>query len=92
MKFLWRYIWNRMREIGNERDECAKPIAVSSVDRNWHDNLTIHLTTAVGGKIVTFKHYDIKNDRANTKTYVIPDELDFGSELAKLITLESMRC
>jgi hypothetical protein len=45
----------------------------------------------VGGKIVSFRHYDHKTDRTNHKLYVVSDDLDFDKELGKMITLESMR-
>jgi hypothetical protein len=46
---------------------------------------------AIGGKIITFRHYDAKTDRSSNKLYIVPDELDFERELGKMITLESMR-
>jgi len=46
---------------------------------------------AIGGKIITFRHYDHKTDRHSNKLYIVPDELDFERELGKMITLESMR-
>ena len=46
---------------------------------------------AIGGRVVTFRHYDRKTDRNNNRIYVIPDDLDFERELGKMITLESMR-
>ena len=51
----------------------------------------ITVRKAIGGRIVTFRHYDHKTDRNNFKLYVIPDDLDFERELGKMITLESMR-
>lgn len=64
---------------------------VSVRDQDWHENLNIAITTANGGKIVTFRRYDHKTDRNDNKIYVIPDDHDFNAELGKLITLESMR-
>ena len=55
------------------------------------DGLNIQVRAAIGGKIVSFRHYDQKSDRNYWKTYVIPEELDFERELGKMITLESMR-
>jgi hypothetical protein len=45
----------------------------------------------VGGRIVSFNHYDRKTDRSNKTVYIITDEQDFERELSKIITLESMR-
>jgi hypothetical protein len=46
---------------------------------------------AIGGKIITFRHYDNKTDRHNYKLYIIADDMDFDKELGKMITMESMR-
>ena len=97
MKFVWRYIWRKMRDIGNERDEemvaVPSPIrgATVSSDSDWGDGLNINVHAAHGGKIVTFRRYDRKSDRSNNNVYIIPDDQDFERELGKLITLESMR-
>ena len=55
------------------------------------DGLNIQVRAAIGGRIVSFRHYDQKSDRNYWKTYVIPEDLDFERELGKMITLESMR-
>lgn len=60
-------------------------------DIDGDEGLNITVRSAMGGKIVTFRTYDYKNDRNNYKLYVIPDDHDFEKELGKLITLESMR-
>ena len=64
-------------------------VARSDVDSE--DGLNITVRSAIGGRIVTFRHYDRKTDRHNHKLYIVPDELDFERELGKMITLESMR-
>jgi hypothetical protein len=64
-------------------------VARSDVDSE--DGLNITVRSAIGGRIVTFRHYDRKTDRHNHKLYIVPDELDFEHELGKMITLESMR-
>jgi hypothetical protein len=62
-----------------------------SSDVEGEDGLNISVRKAIGGKIVTFRQYDERNDRNHYKLYVIPDDLDFDKELGKMITLESMR-
>ena len=100
MKFIWRYVWRKMRDIGNEPDEAiptvkagrGRNLGASSADVDGDDQgLNITVRAAVGGKIVSFRHHDNKSDRYYWKTYVIPEELDFERELGKMITLESMR-
>jgi hypothetical protein len=102
MKWFWRYVWRKMKLIGNEPQEVDIDIStVSSItkagrivgrqDHDWHENLNIAITNANGGKIVTFRRYDHKTDRHDNRIYVIPDDNDFNVEIGKLITLESMR-
>lgn len=103
MKWLKRVIWRwgmegrELEEDSPEGSVLASPkrlrrastIGGSDVDADEGLNITVR--KAVGGKIVTFRHYDHKQDRTNYKLYVVPDDLDFDKELGKMITLESMR-
>lgn len=98
MKFVWRYIWRKVRDIGNEPDvEPPRGLAIAGAkyattsDQDWSDGLNIRIHTALGGRIVSFNRYDRKSDRNNNTVYVIPDAHDFEKELGKLITLESMK-
>ncbi len=56
-----------------------------------HTGLNITVMPAIGGKIITFRHYDRRKDDNQFRHYVIPDDLDFERELGKMITLESIR-
>lgn len=67
---------------------------VRAMDDDPHelnDGLRINLKKVIGGSLVTFKNYDRKTDRHENKTYIITSEQDFNVELAKIITMESMR-
>jgi len=64
---------------------------ISRSDIDSEDGLSITVRSAIGGRIVTFRHYDRKTDRTNHKLYIVPDDQDFERELGKMITLESMR-
>jgi len=79
----------------SDRQDCVYATAVSKLsagrDVDSDDGLNITVRKAIGGRIVTFRHYDVKTDRHNHRLYVIPEELDFERELCKMITLESMR-
>ena len=61
-----------------------------SQDIDSEEGLNITVRSAIGGRIVTFRRYDHRNDTSHYKLYVIHDELDFDKELGKIITLESM--
>ena len=100
MKWLGKWLFKLASEASNEDREAKMygTISGSKVSmRHNHsddvdtDGLNITVRKAIGGRIVTFRHYDHKTDRNNFKLYVISDELDFERELGKMITLESMR-
>jgi len=63
----------------------------SDVSIDSHSGLNITVMSAIGGKVITFRHYDRRKDDNQYRHYVIPDDLDFERELGKMITLESMR-
>ncbi len=101
MKFIWRYLFRKMRDIGNEPEPYQESTAISrgsklstvsmSPESDWGDGLNIQVHAAHGGRIITFRKYDRKTDRSNNQVYLIPDDRDFERELGKLITLEAMR-
>ena len=102
MNWIKRLIWRWGQEGREIADYDEVPVqtktrnrlvslrsSVSDIDSD--DGLNITVRKAVGGKIVSFRHYDHKTDRTNYKIYVVSDDLEFDKELGKMITLESMR-
>ena len=69
----------------------SRAVLKSSSDIDSEDGLSITVRSAIGGRIVTFRHYDRKTDRTNHRLYIVPEDQDFERELGKMITLESMR-
>lgn len=53
--------------------------------------LNIQVKSAIGGKIVIFKHYDQRTDRHSYTTYIINSEENFTESLGKIITTESLK-
>ena len=95
MKWLKRRfrIWINSEEDTPEPDQWSKRGTVlrASSDLDSEDGLSITVRSAIGGRIVTFRHYDRKTDRTNYRLYIVPEDQDFERELGKMITLESMR-
>jgi hypothetical protein len=100
MKWLKRWFVNKCREAWEEaRNEPEEVYAttksanrlISRSDIDSEDGLSITVRSAIGGRIVTFRHYDRKTDRSYHRLYVVPEDQDFERELGKMITLESMR-
>ena len=98
MKWFGRWIEQRCRnaliEVQLEDSKMRSKIGMqprSSDDVDSDDGLNITIRNAVGGKIVSFRHFNHRTDRISNTLYVIPEELDVDRELGKVITLESMR-
>ena len=46
---------------------------------------------ASGGRVVETRRYDKKTDRHTNGLYVINNDVDFGKEIDKIITMEALR-
>jgi hypothetical protein len=55
------------------------------------EGMRFQLYRASGGYVVETRVYDHRNDRSDTKMYVITEEQDVGHEIGKIITMESLR-
>jgi len=51
----------------------------------------LHVYSASGGTIVETTKYDRKSDENRNTLHVVTEDKDLGEELAKIITLESLR-
>ena len=95
MKWGWDYNRNLRDSDGDvsisRTTTKASRLVRASEDIESEQGLNITVRNALGGKIITFRHYDHKTDRHSYKLYVIPDDMDFDTELCKMITMESMR-
>jgi hypothetical protein len=83
--------WNSDRQEKYGLSRPSPTVRSNSDNIDSHTGLNITVMPAIGGKIITFRHYDRRKDDNQFRHYVIPDELDFERELGKMITLESIR-
>ena len=98
MKFIWRYVWQKIKDVGSEADEYVSSIQSSNMvmrdgdsEEPWGDGIRINVKRIHGGTVVTFYRYDNRTDRSDNRHYIIHEDADFNTELGKLITMESMR-
>jgi hypothetical protein len=94
MKWIKRHLRNWL--LNEEQDlESRLSRGIGTVTSREHDHedegLNIHVRSAIGGRIVRFRHYDSRADRNYHKVYIVPEDQDFERELGRMITLESMR-
>ena len=54
-------------------------------------SMNFRIYPATGGHIVEYQYYNEKTDRQDQALHLIPSELDLGSELAKIMTLEALK-
>ena len=90
----WETVGNNINIASNKKmlglNHSTSTISQSN-DIDGHAGLNITVMPAIGGRIITFRHYDRRKDDNQFRHYVIPEDMDFERELGKMITLESMR-
>lgn len=90
-----RWIKNKLRNWLLEEDRADIPqklIASREVDCvEGEPVLNFKVYSAVGGKVVEFRHYDRQKDRSFNQTYIITNDQDFGDRIAKIATMESLK-
>ena len=100
-RMITRWVQEDWHNVGQELDRKESNTVIQSTRGlgirsnsdtiDGHSGLNITVMPAIGGKVITFRHYDRRKDDNQYRHYVIPDDLDFERELGKMITLESMR-
>jgi hypothetical protein len=94
MKWFWRYLFNKLDRVGSNfepKTSSNHSRLISTTDDYPDGGLNIQVKSAIGGKIVIFRHYDQRTDRTNHTTYIINSDEDFSESLGKIITTESLK-
>lgn len=66
------------------------PAQSSKIDNQEKSiRFTVHI--ANGGRVIETQRYDRQKDRHSSGLYVITSEQDFGKEIDKIITMESLK-
>jgi hypothetical protein len=88
----WDNVSKELSRVEVGQAQTSRGLVRSNSDNiDGHTGLNITVMAAIGGKIITFRHYDRRKDDNQFRHYVIPDDLDFERELGKMITMESLR-
>ena len=90
-RMIVRWVQEDDGRLPSPLNKSRRTIGIDSSTIDGNAGLNITVMSAVGGKIVTFRHYDRRTDDNKYRHYVIPDDLDFEHELGKMITMESLR-
>jgi hypothetical protein len=103
MKWFDRWFARKCKWAWENRDEVmldpstnitkarAIPQDIELEQTGWEDGLRITIKKMIGGSVVSFRTYDRRTDRSESRHYIITDDEDFTTELGKIITMESMR-
>ena len=91
MKWIKRHLRNWLLNEEQDREVKLGRSTISVSEPDDDEGLNIHVRSAIGGRIVRFRHYDSRADRNYHKVYIVPEDQDFERELGRMITLESMR-
>jgi len=88
----------RKENYNSERDNIVSAKAIRGIQLGTPATLdqqerAIHFTVYVanGGRIVETRRVDRKTDRSTTGLFIITNDQDFGREIDKIITMESLR-
>lgn len=54
-------------------------------------NIQFRVFSAQGGRVIETQRYDSHRDRHMTGLYIVTNEQEFGKEIDKIITMESLK-
>jgi hypothetical protein len=98
MNFIKRMIVKWVRDDwdkASREQDCYATVSpknsISGRDVNSDPTLQFKIYNAVGGKVVEFSRYDRQKDRHHHDIYIIPKDEDFGTKIAKIAMLESLK-
>jgi hypothetical protein len=90
MKWLKQIVvkWVRDDWYGNQPVAQDVPVGARSIDV---EGLSFNVMSATGGTVVQIRSYDLRTDRNNNITYVIPDGEDIATQLGQIVSMELLR-
>lgn len=92
VKWFKRKIRNWLLQGEDVKQECIRLTASDEIGTLDSDPiLNFKVYSAVGGKVVEFRHYDRQKDRSFNQTYIISNDQDFGERIAKIATMEVLK-
>lgn len=105
MKWFDQWLYAKVRDMWDNREKYenfklpelkmaisgAQVSAISRGQPEGEDRITFELSTAIGGRILNVRRYDNKTDRHDTQTYVIPQGVDIGERVTKIINMEIIK-
>jgi hypothetical protein len=103
----WFYRWLASKIDDTKYEEPGEAISLSSMnssrpksnripkvresDELGSEPITFKMFKANGGWAIEFRQYDSRNDRVDTKLYVVNDEQELGKHVSQIITMEALK-
>ena len=94
MKWFDKWFANKCRQAweNSHNDSRIEKVALSpSRDYETDNNMTINVSKAIGGHIVSIRHYNRKTDRNSDGVHIIPDSDDFLESLSAIVVQEKLK-
>lgn len=89
-----RWIRNWITNFDQDGHEPERPSTLVAVREDGPDiekSLNFRVWFANGGRVVQTNRYDRQKDRNITSMYVVNNDQDFGREIDKIVSMESLR-
>ena len=88
-----KWLRKKLLSILHSDESPVESRGVLMKEANLHEDPTLNFKVfnAVGGKVVEFRKYDSRSDRASCTTYIITNDQDFGERISKIATLENLK-
>lgn len=93
-KLVVKWVREDWESVRQSKENYPSLAISSSKDGDSLDSepvLNFKIYSAVGGRIVEFRHYDRQKDRSFNQTYIITSDQDFGERIAKIATMEALK-
>jgi hypothetical protein len=97
MNWFNRWVNKKIRDSMNQpnvySNDAKVSIGIDRLDRETFDRpaLNFKMHRAESGWIMEVRRYDSRTDRNSTALHIINDEDDLGDNIAKIITMETLR-
>lgn len=91
MGFFKQWLYNKLQsDRAGQSQEPSVLVREESIDQP-DKQIRFTVYHANGGRVVQTHRYDRKLDRNHNNLYIITSDKDFGAEIDKIITLESLK-
>jgi hypothetical protein len=74
-----------------EQSNYVVGVDEDSIQLTRDKSLRFEIHSANGGRIVQTRRYDSQKDRHIENLYIVTNDMDFGREIDKIITMEALR-